>query len=263
MKTISIICQKGGVGKTTTVVNIASILSTLGYKILILDLDPQGNVSTYLNYDKTNKQHSNAIDLLEKKSNLTPGNIRKNLDILSSNTQISKFNDEKIIGGSKLQYAFENNEFDEYDLIIIDTPPTMSSLVQEALAVSDFYLIPAKPEFLAVEGVAQAMEFAKKSISSMQNTNPLFLGVLLNQIDKRRSSYLEFVSELEYLLADKLLNTKISQTAEIADGPFYAKTVIDFKDDSKSKMEYLELVNEILQKVGLNEEITELSDNRH
>ena len=263
MKTISIICQKGGVGKTTTVVNIASILSTLGYKILILDLDPQGNVSTYLNYDKTNKQHSNAIDLLEKKSNLTPGNIRKNLDILSSNTQISKFNDEKIIGGSKLQYAFENNEFDEYDLIIIDTPPTMSSLVQEALAVSDFYLIPAKPEFLAVEGVAQAMEFAKKSISSMQNTNPLFLGVLLNQIDKRRSSYLEFVSELEYLLADKLLNTKISQTAEIADGPFYAKTVIDFKDDSKSKMEYLELVNEILQKVGLNEEITELSDNRY
>ena len=139
----------------------------------------------------------------------------------------------------------------------------MSSLVQEALAVSDFYLIPAKPEFLAVEGVAQAMEFAKKSVSSMQNTNPLFLGVLLNQIDKRRSSYLEFVSELEYLLADKLLNTKISQTAEIADGPFYAKTVIDFKDDSKSKIEYLELVNEILQKVGLNEEITELSDNRY
>ena len=263
MKTISIICQKGGVGKTTTVVNIASVLSTLGYKTLILDLDPQGNVSTYLNYDKTDKSHSNAIDLLEKKSNLTPGNIKKNLDILSSNTQISKFNDEKIIGGSKLQYAFENNEFEQYDLIIIDTPPTMSSLVQEALAVSDFYLIPAKPEFLAVEGVAQAMEFAKKSVSSMQNTNPLFLGVLLNQIDKRRSSYLEFVSELEYLLADKLLNTKISQTAEIADGPFYAKTVIDFKDDSKSKIEYLELVNEILQKVGLNEEITELSDNRY
>ena len=263
MKTISIICQKGGVGKTTTVVNIASVLSTLGYKTLILDLDPQGNVSTYLNYDKIDKRHSNAIDLLEKKSNLTPGNIKKNLDILSSNTQISKFNDEKIIGGSKLQYAFENNEFEQYDLIIIDTPPTMSSLVQEALAVSDFYLIPAKPEFLAVEGVAQAMEFAKKSVSSMQNTNPLFLGVLLNQIDKRRSSYLEFVSELEYLLADKLLNTKISQTAEIADGPFYAKTVIDFKDDSKSKIEYLELVNEILQKVGLNEEITELSDNRY
>ena len=263
MKTISIICQKGGVGKTTTVVNLATTFSTLGYKTLILDLDPQGNVSTYLNYDKNDNNDSNAINLLEKKSNIIPGNIKENLDILSSNTQISKFNDEKIIGGSKLQFAFQNNKFEKYDLIIIDTPPTMSSLVQEALAVSDFYMIPAKPEFLAVEGVAQAMDFAKKSVSSIHNTNPLFLGVLLNQIDKRRSSYLEFVSELEYLLADKLFTTKISQTTEIADGPFYAKTVIDFKDDSKSKVEYFELANEILKKVGLNEEITELSDNRH
>ena len=67
MKTISIICQKGGVGKTTTVVNLATIFSTLGYKTLILDLDPQGNVSTYLNYDKNDNNDSNAINLLEKK----------------------------------------------------------------------------------------------------------------------------------------------------------------------------------------------------
>ena len=84
----------------------------------------------------------------------------------------------------------------------------MSSLVQEALAVSDFYLIPAKPEFLAVEGVAQAMNFAKEAIKSIQNTNPLFLGVLLNQIDKRRSSYLEFVTELEYSTGRKIVNNK-------------------------------------------------------
>ena len=263
MKTISIICQKGGVGKTTTVVNIGSIFSALGYKTLIIDLDPQGNVSTYLNFDKNESSYSNAVNLLEKKINIVPGNIKENLDILSSNIQISKFNDEKIVGGSKLQQAFQNNKLDTYDIIIIDTPPTMSSLVQEALAVSDYYLIPAKPEFLAVEGVAQAMNFAKKTIASIPNINPIFLGVLLNQVDKRRSSYLEFVSELEYLLADKLLTTKISQTAEIADGPFYAKTVIDFKEGSKSKNEYFDLVNEILKKVGLYEEITELPDNRY
>ena len=70
MKTISIICQKGGVGKTTTVVNLATTFSTLGYKTLILDLDPQGNVSTYLNYDKNDNNDSNAINLLEKKSNI-------------------------------------------------------------------------------------------------------------------------------------------------------------------------------------------------
>ena len=263
MQIISVINQKGGVGKTTSAINLAAGLSQLDKKILVIDLDPQGNVSTYLNYDKNESSYSNAVNLLEKKINIVPGNIKENLDILSSNIQISKFNDEKIVGGSKLQQAFQNNKLDTYDIIIIDTPPTMSSLVQEALAVSDYYLIPAKPEFLAVEGVSQAMNFAKKTIASIPNINPIFLGVLLKQVDKRRSSYLEFVSELEYLLADKLLTTKISQTAEIADGPFYAKTVIDFKDDSKSKIEYLELVNEILQKVGLNEEITELSDNRY
>ena len=179
MKTISIICQKGGVGKTTTVVNIGSICSALGYKTLIIDLDPQGNVSTYLNYDKNESSYSNAVNLLEKKINIVPGNIKENLDILSSNIQISKFNDEKIVGGSKLQQAFQNNKLDTYDIIIIDTPPTMSSLVQEALAVSDYYLIPAKPEFLAVEGVAQAMNFAKKTIASIPNINPIFLGCLL------------------------------------------------------------------------------------
>ncbi len=263
MKTISIICQKGGVGKTTTVVNVASVFASLGYKTLVLDLDPQGNVSTYLNYDKNTDKFTDTVDLLEKKEVITPGLITENLDILSSNIKISKFNEEKIVGGSKLQQAFQNIIFKEYEIIIIDTPPTMSSLVQEALSVSDYYLIPAKPEFLAVEGVAQAMEFAKKTISSINNANPLFLGVLLNQIDKRRSSYLEFVSELEYLLADKLLTSKISQTAEIADGPFYAKTVIDFKEDSKSKKEYFDLAKELLKKVGLNEEITEHSDNRY
>ncbi len=263
MKTISIICQKGGVGKTTTVVNVASVFASLGYKTLVLDLDPQGNVSTYLNYDKNTDKFTDTVDLLEKKEVITPGLITENLDILSSNIKISKFNEEKIVGGSKLQQAFQNIIFKEYEIIIIDTPPTMSSLVQEALSVSDYYLIPAKPEFLAVEGVAQAMEFAKKTISSINNANPLFLDVLLNQIDKRRSSYLEFVSELEYLLADKLLTSKISQTAEIADGPFYAKTVIDFKEDSKSKKEYFDLAKELLKKVGLNEEITEHSDNRY
>tara|TARA_B100000902_G_scaffold123922_2_gene123905 strand:+ start:5864 stop:6655 length:792 start_codon:yes stop_codon:yes gene_type:complete len=263
VKTISIICQKGGVGKTTTVVNVASVFASLGYKTLVLDLDPQGNVSTYLNYDKNTDKFTDTVDLLEKKEVITPGLITENLDILSSNIKISKFNEEKIVGGSKLQQAFQNIIFKEYEIIIIDTPPTMSSLVQEALSVSDYYLIPAKPEFLAVEGVAQAMEFAKKTISSINNANPLFLGVLLNQIDKRRSSYLEFVSELEYLLADKLLTSKISQTAEIADGPFYAKTVIDFKEDSKSKKEYFDLAKELLKKVGLNEEITEHSDNRY
>ena len=135
----------------------------------------------------------------------------------------------------------------------------MSSLVQEALSASDFYLIPTKPEFLAIEGVSQAMNFAKKSISNQININPVFLGVILNQVDTRRSSYVDFENELSYLLADKLLKTKISNSVDIADSPYHLKTVEDFKDDSKSKIEFYQLANEILERMNINEKITQQS----
>ena len=139
----------------------------------------------------------------------------------------------------------------------------MSSLVQEALSASDFYLIPTKPEFLAIEGVSQAMNFAKKSISNQININPVFLGVILNQVDTRRSSYVDFENELSYLLADKLLETKISNSVDIADSPYHLKTVEDFKDDSKSKIEFYQLANEILERMNINEKITQQSHYWH
>ena len=126
-------------------------------------------------------------------------------------------------------------------------------------SASDFYLIPTKPEFLAIEGVSQAMNFAKKSISNQININPVFLGVILNQVDTRRSSYVDFENELSYLLADKLLETKISNSVDIADSPYHLKTVEDFKDDSKSKIEFYQLANEILERMNINEKITQQS----
>ncbi len=164
MKTISIICQKGGVGKTTTVVNLSSIFSKKGYKTLIIDLDPQGNVSTYLNFDKNTDTITTSIDLLEGVKNLNPGILNEKLSIVPSNKEILRHSEEKIIGGSKISKLKKRGIFNGFDFIFIDTPPTMSSLVQEGIAASDYYIIPTKPEFLAIEGVAQAMDFAKKNI---------------------------------------------------------------------------------------------------
>ena len=255
MKIISIICQKGGVGKTTAVVNLSSIFSEIGHKTLIIDLDPQGNVSTYLNFDKKTKEVTNSIDLLEGTTEISPGKLNENLSIIPSNKEIAKHNQEKIIGGSKLKKLKKEGCFNHFDFIFIDTPPTMSSLVQEGVAASDYYLIPTKPEFLAVEGVAQAMNFAKITLKNIPNINPVFLGVLLNQVETKRSSYKDFLTELEYLLGDRLLKTKISHLTEIADSPFYGKTVIDFKDDSLAKIEFNKLALEIIERVGTNEKI--------
>ena len=256
MKIISIICQKGGVGKTTTVVNLSSIFSKNGYKTLIIDLDPQGNVSTYLNFDKNTNEVTNSIELLEGVKELYPGELNENLSIIPSNKEIVRYNEEKIIGGSRIRKLKQAGIFDNFDFVFIDTPPTMSSLVQEGIAASDYYLIPTKPEFLAIEGVAQAMNFAKKTLKNIPNINPIFLGVLLNQVEIKRSSYEEFLTELEYLLGDRLLKTKISHLTEIADSPFYGKTVIDFNDESKAKIEFNKLAEEIIERVGINEKIS-------
>ena len=256
MKIISIICQKGGVGKTTTVVNLSTIFSKKGYKTLIIDLDPQGNVSTYLNFDKNTNEVTNSIQLLEGTTEVEPGELNENLSIIPSNKEISRYNEEKIIGGSKIKNLKQIGFFNNFDFVFIDTPPTMSSLVQEGIAASDYYLIPTKPEFLAVEGVAQAMSFAKTTLKNIPNINPIFLGVLLNQVEIKRSSYQDFLTELEYLLGDRLLKTKISHLTEIADSPFYGKTVIDFSDESKAKAEFNKLAEEIIERVGINEKIS-------
>ena len=251
MKTISVVCQKGGVGKTTTVINIASVLSNKGLKTLIIDTDPQGNVSTYLNQEKSNTDYTTTTDILDGEQNINPLKVSENLYLIPSDVDIKKHNSEKIIGGSKLKKIYENDNINTFDIVLIDTPPTMSSLVQEALSTAHYYFIPSKPEFLAVEGVGQAMSFAKQTIAEVPHTNPVFLGVLLNQVDTRRASYHDFVSELKYILSDKLFKTHISQLTEIADSPFYAKTVLDFNENSKARIEFEELTEELLEKVGL------------
>jgi chromosome partitioning protein len=251
VKTISVVCQKGGVGKTTTVINIASVLASKGLKTLIIDTDPQGNVSTYLNQEKSNTEHTTTTDILDGEQNINPLKVIENLYLIPSDIDIKKHNSEKIIGGSKLKKIYKNNNINTFDIILVDTPPTMSSLVQEALSIADYYFIPSKPEFLAVEGVGQAMSFAKQTIEVVPHTNPVFLGVLLNQVDTRRASYLDFVSELKHILADKLFKTHISQLTEIADSPFYAKTVLDFNENSRARIEFEELTKELIEKVGI------------
>ena len=120
MKTISVVCQKGGVGKTTTVINIASVLANKGLKTLIIDTDPQGNVSTYLNQEKSKTNNTTTTEILDGEKNINPLKVKDNLYLIPSDIDIKKHNSEKIIGGSKLKKINENENINTFDLVLID-----------------------------------------------------------------------------------------------------------------------------------------------
>ena len=128
MKTISVVCQKGGVGKTTTVINIASVLANKGLKTLIIDTDPQGNVSTYLNQEKSNTDNTTTTDILDGEKNINPLKVIDNLYLIPSDIDIKKHNSEKIIGGSKLKKIYENENINN-EKITIDEEKIIKVLI--------------------------------------------------------------------------------------------------------------------------------------
>jgi len=248
---ISIICQKGGVGKTTLSVNISDIIARKHKKTLLVDLDPQGNATTYL-YNKKSEPRFDALSLLEGKEPIDIEElpeVRENLFLIPANQKIKRLISEKLFAGSVLYKRKKGDEFSPFEAVVIDTPPAMNSLVHESINISDFYLIPTRAEYLSIEGVGQAIEYIKTIVSNSRNIDPIFLGVVLNSVDKRRASFKRFYSELRFILGDKLFETSISQLTEIADAPFYGKTAYEQNHNGNAYKELTLLVEEILKKI--------------
>ena len=166
-----------------------------------------------------------------------------------SNQEVKRLISSKLVAGSILRKRRDRGEFREFDHIILDTPPSMSSVVSEAVCISDYYLIPTRAEFLSAEGVGQAIKYAKETINNRKEANPIFLGVVLNSVDKRRTSYKNFQSELQLILGDKLFESAISQLSEIAEAPFYGRTLSEHNVNGKAHKEVLLLVEEIERKI--------------
>ena len=247
---LSIVCQKGGVGKTTLSINISDIYSKKGKKVLLIDLDPQGNATTYVHSKE--KSTFDSLDLLENKKKLQINElpeVRENLYLVPSNQDVKRLISSKLVAGSILRKRRDSEEFRDFDHIIIDTPPSMSSVVSEAICISDYYLIPTRAEFLSAEGVGQAIKYAKETISNRKEANPIFLGVVLNSVDKRRTSFKSFQSELKLILGDKLFESSISQLSQIAEAPFYGRTLSEHNANGKAHKEVLLLVEEIERKI--------------
>jgi|TARA_B100000945_G_scaffold315441_1_gene314632 chromosome partitioning protein len=259
--TIAVINQKGGVGKTTTVINLATALSILGQRNLIIDLDPQGNATTGLGKSNNNEEN-NIYNLLIKKINLKESIQKteiKNLDIIGSNVNLSGLEVETANDSDRafvLKQILDNEingELSKYDNIFIDCPPSLSLLTIMALVASHELLVPLQTEFFALEGITQLV----KTIDRIKvNLNPKLKvrGILLTMFDKRNKLSSQVDKEARNYFKEKVYKTVIPRNVRLSEAPSHGLPCVIYDKSCLGSKSYFKLADEFLIKKDLSVE---------
>ncbi|SKC88905.1 ParA family protein [Maledivibacter halophilus] len=249
-KAIALFNQKGGVGKTTTNVNLSACIATKGKKILIIDIDPQGNTTSGFGIDK-NSTESNIYDALLGDDDIENCIIKtdyKNIDIIPSNVQLAGAEIE-LTKISNREYIFKNmiNKIrDKYDYIFVDCPPSLGLLTINSLTGVDSVIIPIQCEYYALEGVSQLMntiQLVKKNL----NPSLEIQGVVLSMFDGRTNLSIQVVDEVKKYFRGKVYRTIIPRNVRLAEAPSHGMPVIDYDPKSKGAEAYNELAEEFLE----------------
>ena len=256
MTTISVINQKGGVGKTTTVINLAASLSIMGQYNLVIDLDPQGNATTGFG-KKNNEEDKNIYNLLIKKISLEQAiqktNIRKFYIIGShvnlSGLEVETANDSKRAFVLKEILSSEKSGLlKKYDNIFIDCPPSLSLLTIMSLVASDELLVPLQTEFFALEGITQLV----KTIDRIkENLNPTLSirGILLTMFDKRNKLSSEVDKEARNYFKDKVYKTVIQRNVRLSEAPSHGQPCVIYDKSCVGSKSYFKLAEEFKNKI--------------
>jgi chromosome partitioning protein len=246
---IAVLNQKGGVGKTTTVINLGSYLAKAGKTVLILDLDPQGNATSGIGIDK-NTVDLTSYDLLL--GNARPEQVIKEtnferLFIIPTNANLAAAEIELVSHNNRehmLKGALPNLA---YDYILIDCPPSLGLLTLNALTAANQLLIPVQAEYYALEGLSQLLSVVQRVRSGL-NTQLELLGVVVTMYDGRTSLSEQVYGELKKYFADKLFKTVIPRNVRVAEAPSYGKPVSDHDKWSKGARAYKQFSKEVLKR---------------
>jgi chromosome partitioning protein len=251
--TIAVTNQKGGVGKTTTTINLGAYLARAGASVLIVDLDPQGNATSGLAINKAALEQKTVYELLRGEStaaDIILATAQKKLSILPTGTELAASEVELVSAQARefvLKKALQGLDF---DYVLIDCPPSLSLLTINALTAADKVLIPVQTEFYALEGLGQLIDLVQRVRASV-NPHLELLGVLMTMYDSRTSLSGAVKDELVKHFADKVFKTQIPRNVRLAEAPSYGKTIADHDKWSKGARAYKALAREVQERTNV------------
>lgn len=253
-RVVAIANQKGGVGKTTTAVNLAAALGRLDKKVLLIDLDPQGNATVAIGVDK-DQLNASVFEVLvgEMKPKAAIVHVEQaNIDLMPANGDLTAAEVELLeedMGPKRLRKALKKTR-SNYDIIIIDCPPTLNMLTLNALTAADGIVVPVQCEFFALEGLSALMD----TIDTIQNqvNATLHIDGLLRTMHDRRNNLANDVSnELVAHFGMKVFQTIIPRNVRLAEAPSHGESVLDYDAASNGAIAYLALANELIRKTSI------------
>lgn len=242
-RSIAVFNQKGGVGKTTTVINLADALANKGHRVLILDLDPQGNATSGLNIEKDREEM--IYDYLLGAEGDFAVHVKDNLSIIPSGAGLA---------GIEIEFARRDDwqtvmkdriaDLEGYDYIVMDCPPSLGILSILALTAADGILIPVQCEYYALEGLSQLME-SIQLVRGGFNPDLEIEGVLLTMYDGRTNISMQVVEEVKNYFKDAVFSTVIPRNVRLAEAPSYGMSIMDYDKNSRGAKAYASLADEV------------------